>query len=214
MTSDTIIIESARDLMRQGIEKLGMAALAATMIAGSPAMVIPSPAKTKTVQVTRAKMTPTWSTSFLDYIKRVENAGRVGWEPKKRRWFPHKSPEGGRPTIAWGHKIQSDAEEDRLTQGITEAEATKLLAADLDSAWKRARSYVRNKLGVDIATLTMKQQEILADYSFNPGLSIFPKFTQAVVENEWETALSEHARKLGGKPLARNKEFLRRYFGD
>ena len=35
---------------------------------------------------------------------------------------------------------------------------------------------------------------MLTDYAFNPGLGKFPKFTKAVVDNDWEKAYMEMNR--------------------
>ena len=38
-----------------------------------------------------------------DFIKAVENPAQVG--KKGDVWFPHDSPEGGLPTLGYGHKL-------------------------------------------------------------------------------------------------------------
>lgn len=60
---------------------------------------------------------------FVEAIKRVENnvdrAKRTG-EYKDGRWFPGKSPEGGLPTLAYGHKItQTEWSSKRIVVGDT-----------------------------------------------------------------------------------------------
>ena len=46
--------------------------------------------------------------SYIKFMKDIENAGRTGF--KNGKWYPHKSPEGGMPTIGYGHKIKSKSE--------------------------------------------------------------------------------------------------------
>jgi hypothetical protein len=46
-----------------------------------------------------------FDSDFVEYIKNVENGVKSGFN--KNLWFPHKSPEGGFPTIAYGHKLTS-----------------------------------------------------------------------------------------------------------
>ena len=67
-----------------------------------------------------------------------------------------------------------------------------------------------------LSDLSRKQQEMLTEYAFNLGsLRGFPKFTKAVVEEDWATARNEYKRtyKANGKryELARNKFFYDRY---
>ena len=71
------------------------------------------------------------SGSFVDYIKKVENQGKVGYDAKKKLWFPHKSFEGGSDTIGYGHKIQKGED---FSSGITDAQAEALLKTDLAKA--------------------------------------------------------------------------------
>ena len=50
-------------------------------------------------------------TQLVNYIKRVENSVRDGWSKDKKKWFPHKSHEGGTDTIAYGHKLKKQKKE-------------------------------------------------------------------------------------------------------
>ena len=45
---------------------------------------------------------------FIDYIRRVENGSKVGYDSGV--WSPHASPEGGNDTIGYGHKMRNDEE--------------------------------------------------------------------------------------------------------
>jgi len=48
------------------------------------------------------------TSDFMQKVMQWENNKAYkpgGWNDKKQRWFPHKSPEGGLPTIAYGHKL-------------------------------------------------------------------------------------------------------------
>ena len=48
---------------------------------------------------------------FRNYLKTVENSVMRGWNPKTKRWMPHKSVERtGMRTLAYGHKFD-DAKE-------------------------------------------------------------------------------------------------------
>lgn len=156
------------------------------------------------------------STDFLEFIKSIENAGKTGYDSSMGRWMPHPSPEGGLPTIAYGHKIRKD-ELDTLREGITESEATDILKADLETAYFAVVAYVMGRIGdVD---LTEKQTEMLVEFAFNLGsLRGFPKFTLAVVNEDWETVKKECVRSYAdaqGKRhelTRRNDLFRRRFF--
>jgi hypothetical protein len=51
--------------------------------------------------------------------------------------------------------------------------------------------------------LTSEQRELLFDYAYNAGLTEFPKFTRAVLSQDWQTAAAEYMRHSGGVPLQR-----------
>jgi len=62
--------------------------------------------------------------------------------------------------------------------------------------------------------LSQKQSEMLTDFSFNVrgGLKTFPKFTDAVLHNQWDIVKQEYLRKSNGKNLTgRNKAFFDRF---
>ena len=171
------------------------------------------PVVTKSVS-TPSKITTlssiTFDQSFIDYIKSVENAGKVGYNKQKKLWFPHKSFEGGSDTIGYGHKIQSG---ENFSGGITDEQAESLLRKDLQKAASQVNKEVGGK------PLTKKQMEMLVDFVFNMGtLKKFPKFTQAALKNNLDVMKSQYKRFSGGKELkGRNSAFLQRflteYFG-
>lgn len=148
--------------------------------------------------------------SFIDYIKKVENQGKVGYNKEKKLWFPHESFEGGSDTIGYGHKIQPG---ENFSKGITDAQAESLLKADL----AKAKQQVYKELGN--VKLTTQQEEMFIDFVFNMGtLKKFPKFTKAALKNDLEGMKTQYKRYAGGKELkGRNSEFLKRflteYFG-
>jgi len=72
------------------------------------------------------------TTDFLQKIMTWENSIKAGWNPKKQRWFPHGSLEGGTGTIAYGHKLTAeDIKSGRFSKGITQSDAERLLKHDL-----------------------------------------------------------------------------------
>jgi len=160
------------------------------------------------------------SPSFISYMKAVENAGRKGYNPTKKLWFPHKSPEGGFPTIGYGHKIKNNAELAKMKNGISDSEAERLLRNDIEDAWEIVKKELHSiTKGLNIP-LSGEQKEIFIDYAFNLGtIRGFPKFVKAVLNNDWNTAKIEYIRtykdKDGNKhQLGRNKIFFDRYLAD
>ena len=193
-------------------------AMASAIAAGNPVTASGQDTSTRAIVVQTASPGKiTFSSEFLAFVQQLENAGRVGWNNAENKWYSHPSPEGGRETIAYGHKIQDDAEEQRFASGITEQQALDLLCTDLDIAWDKAASYVKSRHGVELSDLSQKQQEMLTEYAFNLGtLRGFPKFVKAVVEEDWDTARLEYKRTYrdtnGNRhELSRNNDFYNRY---
>ena len=142
--------------------------------------------------------------SFIDYIKNVENGGKIGYNVKLKRWYPHKSFEGGGDTIGYGHKIKSN-EDYKL--GLTDIQVTDLLKQDL----KTAKDIVHKEIGN--IKLTNTQEEMFIDFVFNLGsLKKFPKFKTAVLNNDLVTMNQEYQRYSNGKKLkGRNSAFFSRF---
>ena len=145
--------------------------------------------------------------SFIDYIKKVENQGKVGYNAEKKLWFPHKSFEGGSDTIGYGHKIQKGED---FSKGITDAQAESLLKTDL----AKAKQQVYKEIGG--IKLTPQQEEMFVDFVFNMGtLKKFPKFTEFALKNDLEGMKSQYKRYAGGKELkGRNSAFLKRFLAE
>jgi GH24 family phage-related lysozyme (muramidase) len=145
--------------------------------------------------------------SFMDYIKKVENQGKVGYNAEKKLWFPHKSFEGGSDTIGYGHKLQKGED---FSKGITDAQAESLLKTDL----AKAKQQVYKEVGG--VKLTPQQEEMFVDFVFNMGtLKKFPKFTEFALKNDLEGMKSQYKRYAGGKELkGRNSEFLKRFLAE
>lgn len=160
------------------------------------------------------------SPSFILYIKSVENAGKSGYNSTKKLWFPHESPEGGFPTIGYGHKIKNNAELARMKNGISNNEVDRLLKNDIEDSWeivKKDLNSITKSLNIP---LSGEQKEMLIDYAFNLGtVKGFPRFVKAVLNKDWNVAKKEYVRtykdRSGSKhQLARNKVFFDRYLAN
>lgn len=177
--------------------------------------------KKKRDNISEMNMLPTihqsasaFSNDFIQYMKQVENGGKVGL--KNSKWYPHTSPEGGMPTIGYGHKIKSDSELARMKAGVRDSEIEKMLISDLENAKRQVYSDIKKMFNVQIP-LDQIQEEMLIDYAFNLGnIRGYPKFVRAVLNKDWTTAKKEYLRTFKdsrGKKheLGRNKAFAKRY---
>ena len=147
---------------------------------------------------------------FLKYMMNAENAATKG--RKNGIWTPHKSPEGGLPTIGYGHKIQTTNELIRYKKtGISDKDAIKLLSSDLIEANKKVHDYIKKRYNIKIQ-LTQKQEEMLTEFAFSVrgGLGSFPNFTDAVLRNDIDTMRKEYERKFTPKGETEKKSLVRR----
>jgi GH24 family phage-related lysozyme (muramidase) len=126
-------------------------------------------------------------------IKNFENNKAYkpgGWDPIKKRWFHHPSPEGGNPTIAFGHKLtDSDMSTNRFANGLTDAEANTLLQTDLVDAEAKARRLVQSYDTVPVAT---QQALINACYRGELGTSKTPTTLKLMNQGKWSEAAQEY----------------------
>jgi GH24 family phage-related lysozyme (muramidase) len=122
---------------------------------------------------------------FIDYIIDVEGSRKT-----KGRHYPYPSAEGGSDTVGYGHKIKRG---ENFSKGLSEEEARALLDKDLQKASNDLKSSITN---ANWDKLDNKRKEMLVAYQFNLGnvKAKFPKFTQAVIQNDKETMVKEYAR--------------------
>lgn len=118
---------------------------------------------------------------FVKGVASVENSIRKGFNIKRSRWFPHASIEGGRPTLAYGHKVTPQEEATNTvvidgvsvafeTDGLTELQAVNLLKQDIDHHEEIARKHWNMHFQrTPYDTLEEKYRGILVDLVFNTG---------------------------------------------
>lgn len=120
--------------------------------------------------------------SFINRLKKYENSkGNQygGWNKQKQRWFPHNSPEGGMPTIAYGHKMKSKNE---FPNGLTDQEATTLLNADID----RAINKIKTQLKItDFDQLPVNVQQALVNATFRGELKADHEAVKQMRAGNW-----------------------------
>lgn len=122
--------------------------------------------------------------------KQVSKGGNSEGTNDEWRWFPGKSPEGGLPTLAWGHKITPKEWETKRVEfvdpklnqmvskdfryGITDEEANALLLRDLcvrellcEKDWNTYHGKAANR---PYSELPDKYKGVLLNLCFNAGL--------------------------------------------
>ena len=132
---------------------------------------------------------------LVNFLKLVENPNQVG--KKKDKWFPHVSPEGGLPTLGYGHKLVQDEVDTQkvyninIKYGCTDKEIDFILNIDIEKARTVATNCVK-----EFRSLSEKKQDIFTEFAFNLGyrLQVFKKFTKAVISDDWDTAKKEYKR--------------------
>jgi hypothetical protein len=129
--------------------------------------------------------------NFLQMIKSWENSIKSGWNSSAKRWFPHTSPEGGNPTIAYGHKI-TDAELNagKFSNGVTEQEATKMLMSDLQIATDKAKRLVPT-----YDTLPENIQQALINACYRGELKSTYDTVKLMNANKWKEASKEYLNR-------------------
>ena len=126
-------------------------------------------------------------TKSANVIKKFENSvnnPRGGFNKQVKKWFPHKSIEGGSDTIAYGHKIQK-GEEAKFKNGISDDDAMKLLEKDIKEKADYARRHINN---FDALPLTVKIATINALYRGDMG----PKTMNLLSQNKFGDAAKEY----------------------
>lgn len=151
---------------------------------------------------------PSLAPDFIEYIKSCENGIRKGWSGSK--WFPYH--DGTAWHIAHGHLIKKGEDFD---QGITDEQARELLLADLDEAYKAARTFFARK-GIDIQTFSGKKLEMIIDFAFNGCLRSHPKMLTAIISGNIREQIKEYKRYavIKGQRVEikdRNTRFRSRY---
>jgi hypothetical protein len=159
-----------------------------------------------------------YSEGFLNYVKSAENDQLF----KTGTGMIQESPEGGNDTVGYGHKLTDEEIASGKVYGyninnLNKNQANTILIRDLEEKNK----ILNNKLGTAYTDLDPKRKQMLLDIQFNvrDGIDSFPKFTEAVLNNDTDTMKKEYKRYFKNKQdkyveLARNKQFSSFFFGD
>ena len=181
------------------------------------AAVVPSSVGEEILQASRAELVqPEFSDRFINYVTSVEGLR----QDKNKTPFRYASPEGGRDTIGYGHKLTDAEEKSGMVHGyslntLTQDQIVDILQKDLVNTRSHLDSDLKKKHNVSFYDLSPRQQEMLMDYQFNlkGGIGSFPNFTKAVINRDWDTASKEYKRyykkpKTGNVELTRRNEFF------
>ena len=102
---------------------------------------------------------------YVDKLAVLENS--IGAGLKGDRYFPHESLEGGKKTIAFGHKLK---EGETFSEGISIPRAKEILVEDTMDAYRRAYKSYKNKYSEDEWNkLSDKSKVALTELSYNIG---------------------------------------------
>lgn len=129
---------------------------------------------------------------YLSDLRGLENSIKKGY--KNNKWYPHASVEGGRKTIAYGHKLQPG---ESFASGLTEQQARDLQLKDVLVHQAKAEKYVDDKYGKGTYDkLPQNSQMMLTDYAYNlGGLGKFPSFVEGVVKGDKNKMLQQYERR-------------------
>jgi len=126
---------------------------------------------------------------FIQRLKGYENSkgNRTGgWNRRKKKWFPHTSPEGGTKTIAYGHKLKSNSQ---FKDGLTDNDAIKLLSQDID----RAISKIKNQLKItQFDSLPLLVQQALVNAVYRGEIKYKHKTAEYMRTNQWDKVADEY----------------------
>ena len=118
-------------------------------------------------------------------IKAFENNKanpKGGYNKQAKKWFPHKSLEGGSDTIAYGHKIMAGED---FSKGLTDSEAERLLEKDIRDKLSTARAKIGNFDGLPV---TIKIAVLNGLFRGDMG----PKTMRLLSQNKFADAAKEY----------------------
>jgi GH24 family phage-related lysozyme (muramidase) len=124
-------------------------------------------------------------TKAAKIIKAFENNPNLrsgGFDKAKKKWFPHRSLEGGTPTIAYGHKMKPG---ENFSAGITDSEAEALLQKDIRNKLTELKKRIKS---FDALPMTIKIAAVNAAFRGDLG----PKTMDLLAKNQFAQAAKEY----------------------
>jgi len=157
--------------------------------------------------------------SFSSQLKSSENSSNKGYDKKKKLWFPFDVGVNEEKNIGWGINMSTFSDEDkkRMSKGVTSEEIEDIFNKRISKHLNKSKEKI-TEMGGDWDSLPDNAKLALADFSYNLGsLNKFPKFTQAIIDNDLETAKKEYKRYYTDKGVkkemtSRNKDIYEMIF--
>lgn len=122
---------------------------------------------------------------FLEFIKVYENPNKKGY--KNGKWKPIKSPEGGTPTIAYGHKLTNKEYYSGVLynglnwkKGIDDEDAIDLLISDLHINIDKAQ-----KIFYHFDEYPIYVKRALINSCFRGEVRLTKKWVKMINDNNW-----------------------------
>ena len=133
---------------------------------------------------------------FVDQLWEYENPDNVGYNKSKKKYYPHKSPEGGKMTIGPGFKLgsgQHNITEREAKQGVTKARLNQEARRSGNNYFKAVDKALNKGQTTNPADTVSKQMKYgLADILHQTGsLDDWPKLLNAVRNGDLENIKKE-----------------------
>ena len=133
---------------------------------------------------------------FVDQLWEYENPDNVGYNSAKKKYYPHKSPEGGKMTIGPGFKLGSGSHnitEREAKRGVTKARLNQEARRSGNNYFKAVDKALNKGQTANPADTISKQMKYgLADILHQTGsLENWPKLLNAVRNGDLENIKKE-----------------------
>lgn len=133
---------------------------------------------------------------FVDQLWEYENPDNVGYNSAKKKYYPHKSPEGGKMTIGPGFKLGSGSHnitEREAKRGVTKARLNQEARRSGNNYFKAVDKALNKGQTANPADTVSKQMKYgLADILHQTGsLDNWPKLLNAVRNGDLENIKKE-----------------------
>ena len=133
---------------------------------------------------------------FVDQLWEYENPDNVGYNSAKKKYYPHKSPEGGKMTIGPGFKLGSGSHnitEREAKRGVTKARLNQEARRSGNNYFKAVDKALNKGQTANPADTVSKQMKYgLADILHQTGsLENWPKLLNAVRNGDLENIKKE-----------------------
>jgi len=182
------------NILKKGLQMLQKSAKPAAMAAG-----VAGSAMTPVAEAA-PQNTGGYRDTFVNYLMENENAAFASGKAKTAR---HKSPEGGRDTVGFGHKLTAKEEREGKIYGIPIKDidvdkAKEILIKDIKRAATQAKKNLKSMHpNVDFDSLSEDKKEMLTDIQFNVkggGIKTFPNFVRGIVTDDVGLMKKEYKR--------------------